>query len=68
MVEWESLQLCTDCCLVPLLFTPQHVIWEMKMGLGGYLIYNMAIVVQQTELRMVKHILIIREEVSETSQ
>ena len=30
--------------------------------------YNVAIVVQQTELRMVKHILIIREGVSETSQ
>ena len=41
MVEWasllEGLQLCTNCRLGPLLFTPQHVIGEMKMGLGGYL-------------------------------
>ena len=41
VVEWasllEGLQLCTNCRLGPLLFTQQHVIGEMKMGLGGYL-------------------------------
>lgn len=41
VVEWASLlndlQFCTHCRLGPLLFTPQHVKGEMKMGLGGYL-------------------------------
>ena len=66
VVEWASLlegpQLCTDCRLVPLLFTPQHVIWEMKMGLVMWPLWF------NKQLRMVKHILIIREGVSETPQ
>lgn len=41
VVEWATLlndlQSCTHCRLGPLLFTPQHVKAEMKMGLGGYL-------------------------------